>query len=184
MALITKNLFSTKKITWIFGLLLVISLGIFIKQWIELKNIQVFNRDIAEGKSPSMFINSFEARYATAYWLTTKERYKEANILFTNLLPIASPSQKAAIQYNIGNIFFKRALAINGTDMTVKNETEYLFRQAKAAYMLSIKIDNHALDVKHNLDRVLMILPANPTPGVGDSDSPGLILGNVPVGLP
>jgi hypothetical protein len=29
-----------------------------------------------------------------------------------------------------------------------------------------------------------MILPANPTPGVGDSDSPGLILGNVPVGLP
>ena len=184
MALITKNLFSTKKLTWIFALLLVISLGIFIKQWIELKNIQVFNRDIAEGKSPSMYINSFEARYATAYWLTTKERYKEANILFTNLLPIASPSQKAAIQYNIGNIFFKRALAINGTDMTVKNETEYLFRQAKAAYMLSIKIDNHALDVKHNLDRVLMILPANPTPGVGDSDSPGLILGNVPVGLP
>lgn len=184
MALITKNLFSTKKLTWIFVLLLIISLGVFIKQWIELKNIQVFNRDIAEGKSPSMFINSFEARYATAYWLTTKERYKEANILFTNLLPIASPSQKAAIQYNIGNIFFKRALAINGTDMTVKNETEYLFRQAKAAYMLSIKIDNHALDVKHNLDRVLMILPANPTPGVGDSDSPGLILGNVPVGLP
>ena len=184
MALITKNLFSTKKLTWIFALLLVISLGIFIKQWIELKNIQVFNRDIAEGKSPSMYINSFEARYATAYWLTTKERYKEANILFTNLLPIASPSQKAAIQYNIGNIFFKRALALNGTDMTVKNETEYLFRQAKAAYMLSIKIDNHALDVKHNLDRVLMILPANPTPGVGDSDSPGLILGNVPVGLP
>ena len=142
MALITKNLFSTKKLTWIFALFLLISLGVFIKQWIELKNIQVFNRDIAEGKSPSMFINSFEARYATAYWLTTKERYKEANILFTNLLPIASPSQKAAIQYNIGNIFFKRALAINGTDMTVKNETEYLFRQAKAAYMLSIKIDN------------------------------------------
>jgi hypothetical protein len=68
--------------------------------------------------------------------------------------------------------------------MTVKNETEYLFRQAKAAYMLSIKIDNHAWDVKHNLDRILMILPANPAPGIGDSDSPGLILGNIPVGLP
>jgi hypothetical protein len=50
--------------------------------------------------------------------------------------------------------------------------------------MLSIKIDNHAWDVKHNLDRVLMILPANPAPGVGDSESPGLILGNIPVGLP
>jgi mxaK protein len=184
MALITKNIFSTKKLTWLFVALLITSLGIFIKQFIELKNIQVFNQNISEGKSPRMFINTFEARYATAYWLTTKERYKEAGILFSNLLPMATQSQKADIHYNVGNIFFKRALAINGTDMTVKNETEYLFRQAKAAYMLSIKIDNHAWDVKHNLDRVLMILPANPTPGIGDSDSPGLILGNIPVGLP
>lgn len=184
MALITKNIFSTKKLTWLFVILLIASVGIFIKQFIELKNIQVFNQNIKEGKSPRMFLNSFEARYATAYWLTTKERYKEASLLFSNLLPVASPSQKAAIHYNTGNMFFKRALAINGTDMTVKNETEYLFRQAKAAYMLSIKIDNQAWDVKHNLDRVLMILPANPDPGVGDSESPGLILGNIPVGLP
>ncbi len=184
MALITKNLFSSKKLTWLFSLGLIVSVGIFTKQFIELKNIKSFNQEIAEGKSPHMFINSFEARYATAYWLTTKERYKEANILFSNLLTIATPTQKAAIHYNIGNIFFRRALALNGTDMTVKNETEYLFRQAKAAYMLSIKIDNQAWDVKHNLDRILMILPANPTPGIGDSDSPGLILGNIPVGLP
>jgi tetratricopeptide (TPR) repeat protein len=184
MALISKNLFSTKKLTWLFTLLFIFSLSIFIKQFIELKNIQSFNQEIIEGKSPHIFINSFEARYAAAYWLTTKERYKEANILFSNLLATASPSQKAAIHYNIGNIFFRRALALNGTDMTVKNETEYLFRQAKAAYLLSIKIDNTPWDVKHNLDRVLMILPADPTPGIGDSDSPGLILGNVPIGLP
>ena len=184
MALITKNLFSSKKLTWFFATGLIVSLGIFTKQLTELKNIRSFNQEIAEGKSPKMFINSFEARYATAYWLTTKERYKEANILFSNLLPMATSTQKAAIHYNIGNIFFRRGLALNGTDMTVKNETEYLFRQAKAAYMLSIKIDNHTWDVKHNLDRILMILPANPSPGVGDSDSPGLILGNIPVGLP
>jgi len=184
MALITKNLFSSKKLTRLFVLGFIVSLAIFTKQLTELKNIKSFNQEIAEGKSPHIFINSFEARYATAYWLTTKERYKEASLLFSNLLPVASQSQKAAIHYNTGNIFFRRALAINGTDMTVKNETEYLFRQAKAAYMLSIKIDNHAWDVKHNLDRVLMILPANPAPGIGDSDSPGLILGNIPVGLP
>ncbi|MSQ80838.1 MAG: hypothetical protein EXR41_03905 [Candidatus Methylopumilus sp.] len=184
MALIFKRLFSTKKLTWLFSLGLILTLSVFIKQYIELKNIRAFNQDIAEGKSPHVFMNSFEARYATAYWLTTKERYKEASILFSNLLPIATNNQKAAIHYNIGNIFFRRALALNGTDMTVKNETEYLFRQAKTAYMLSIKIDNHAWDVKHNLDRILMILPANPVPGIGDSDSPGLILGNVPIGLP
>lgn len=184
MALITKNLFSSKKLTWFFALVLIISLTIFVKQFIELKNIKAFNQEITLGKSPHIFINSFEARYSAAYWLTTKERYKEANILFSNLLAIATQEQKSAIHYNIGNIFFKRALALNGTDMTVKNETEYLFRQAKAAYMLSIKIDNRAWDVKHNLDRILMILPANPAPGIGDSDSPGLILGNIPVGLP
>ena len=137
MALITKNLFSSKKLTWFFTLLLIISLSVFIKQFIELKNIKAFNQEISEGKSPHMFINSFEARYATAYWLTSKERYKEANILFSNLLPIASSSQKAAIHYNIVNIFFRRALALNGTDMTVKNETEYLFRQDRKSTRLN-----------------------------------------------
>jgi len=28
------------------------------------------------------------------------------------------------------------------------------------------------------------MLPAEPTPGVGDSASPGRIMGNIPVGLP
>jgi len=28
------------------------------------------------------------------------------------------------------------------------------------------------------------MLPPDPTPGVGESDSPGLIMGNIPVGLP
>jgi hypothetical protein len=28
------------------------------------------------------------------------------------------------------------------------------------------------------------MLPKDPTPGIGDSDSPGLIMGNIPVGLP
>jgi len=28
------------------------------------------------------------------------------------------------------------------------------------------------------------MLPSEPTPGIGDSDSPGLIMGNIPVGLP
>jgi len=28
------------------------------------------------------------------------------------------------------------------------------------------------------------MLPATPTPGVGESDNPGLIMGNIPIGLP
>ena len=40
MALITKNLFSSKKLTWLFVFCLIVSLGIFTKQFIELKNIK------------------------------------------------------------------------------------------------------------------------------------------------
>ena len=87
---------------------------------------------------------------------------------------------------NIGNIFFERGLFINGTsnDNKVRAEAEYLFRQAKKAYEQSLKYDNSHWDSKHNLDRLLTLLPNEPTPGVGDSDSPGLIMGNIPVGLP
>ena len=77
-----------------------------------------------------------------------------------------------------------RGLAINGINMTVRDEAEYLVRQAKVAYIASIKLDRNQWDVRHNLDRVLGMLPGNPTPGVGESDSPGLIMGNIPVGLP
>ena len=45
-------------------------------------------------------------------------------------------------------------------------------------------MDHSFWDVRHNLDRVLTMLPSNPSPGVGESDSPGLIMGNIPVGLP
>jgi len=139
---------------------------------------------VLRAESPKTDRQSFEARFATAYWLANNERYREATLLFTQLLPDADATQRSAIQYNLGNIFFRRGLAINGTNMTVKDEAEYLLRQAKSAYVQSLKHDNSFWDARHNLDRVLTMLPATPTPGVGESDTPGLIMGNIPVGLP
>ena len=104
--------------------------------------------------------------------------------MFTQLLPDANLIQRSAIQYNLGNIFFRRALAISGSNMTVRDEAEYLLRQAHSAYVQSLKQDNSFWDARHNLDRVLMMLPSTPTPGAGESDTPGLIMGNIPVGLP
>ena len=86
--------------------------------------------------------------------------------------------------YNLGNIFMLRGIEINGRDMTVRNESEYLFTQARDAYEQSLRLDHSHWDVRHNLDRVLLILPSTPSSGVGESDSPGLIMGNIPVGLP
>jgi tetratricopeptide (TPR) repeat protein len=175
---------NTKQTTWILILLFLLSgLGAGYEYY-RIKQIQAFNEAILNAKSPITDMQSFEAKFATAYWLAVNERYKESTLLYTHLLESANDKQKAAIQHNLGNIYFLRGLAINGTNMTVGKETEYLLRQAKNLYQQSLKIDNTHWGTKHNLDRLIMLLPGTPTPGVGESDSPGLIMGNIPVGLP
>jgi mxaK protein len=179
-----KSLFTVKRLTWFLVLLSLTCLLGSIITYKRIKQIEAFNLAANNGVPPATDQQSFEAKFNTALYLAKKERYKEATLLFTQMLPKGNAEQKAAVQYNIGNIFFLRGLAINGTNMTVKNEAEYLVRQAKTAYIASVKIDNSYWDARHNLDRVLGMLPGTPTPGVGESDSPGLIMGNIPVGLP
>ena len=99
-------------------------------------------------------------------------------------MPKANSAQKSAVQYNLGNIFLLRANALGGRGATIQQEAEYLLLQAKTAYVASLKLDNSQWDAKHNLDRLLGLLPSTPTPGVGEGDKAGLIMGNVPVGLP
>ena len=181
---LSRRYLSVRKLTIIFtGLALLSAAGIFYEMK-RVGEIRAFNRAVLKAEAPKTDRQSFEAKFSTAYWLARNERYKEATLLFTQLLPDASTTQRSAIQYNLGNIFFRRGLAINGTSMTVRDEAEYLLRQAKSAYVQSLKYDNSFWDARHNLDRVLTMLPATPTPGAGESDTPGLIMGNIPVGLP
>ena len=175
---------NTRKLTWLFILLAIASSAGAAYEVHRILEIQAFNDAISHAKSPKTDMQSFQAKYATAYWLAKNERYKESTLLYTHLLEKANDKQKAAIQHNLGNIYFLRGIAINGTNMTVGKETEYLFRQAKNLYQQSLKIDNSNWGTRHNLDRLIMLLPGTPTPGVGESDSPGLIMGNIPVGLP
>ncbi|OQW70178.1 MAG: hypothetical protein CTY37_04590 [Methylotenera sp.] len=179
-----KSLFSVKKLTWFLVFLSLVSLLASIYTFNRIRQIDAFNEAVTLGKTPQTDKQSFEAKFATALYLAKKERYKEATLLFTQALPKGDASQKSAINYNIGNMFFLRGLAINGTNNTVRDEAEYLLRQAKAAYVSSLKNDNSHWDARHNLDRLLTMLPSTPTPGVGESDTPGLIMGNIPVGLP
>jgi len=175
---------SVNLLTWLFAVLTAIALTGAGYEYNRIQQIAAFNLAVSEGKTPETDKQSFEAKYAVAYWLAKKERFKEATLLFSQLLDKADNDQKAAIQYNLGNIFFLRGLAINGTNMKVRDETEYLLRQASTAYKTSLRLKSQQWDTKHNLDRVLTMLPATPTPGLGESDTPGLIMGNIPVGLP
>jgi tetratricopeptide (TPR) repeat protein len=153
-------------------------------QALRIRQIDAFNAAVLAGKTPATDAQSFEAKFAAAYWLAKGGRYQDATLLFLQLLENSTPTQQAAVQYNMGNIFFLRGLAIYGRDLTVRDEATYLITQAKTAYMQSLRLDNTHWDARHNLDRVLSILPEEASPGVGESDSPGLIMGNIPVGLP
>ena len=179
------SFFTVKKLTWILALTAILTAVGSIYTYKRVNQIDAFNQAVMAGKPPETDQQSFEAKFATALYLAKKERYKEATLLFAALMAKTTDNnQKSAVQYNIGNISFLRGLAINGTNMTVKAEAEYLVRQAKTAYINSLKLDNSHWDTKHNLDRVIGMLPGNPTPGVGEGDKAGLIMGNVPVGLP
>lgn len=175
---------SVKKLTWTLAVIATVSSITALYAWSRIHQIHDFNRAILTAKTPATDRQSYEAKFSTAYWLAKNERYKEATLLFLQLAEQGDLNRRSAVQHNLGNIFFLRGLTVNGNSMTVRDESEYLFRQAKGAYVQSLKLDNSHWDTRHNLDRVIGMLPETPTPGVGESDSPGLIMGNIPVGLP
>lgn len=151
----------------------------------RIHQIKEFNIAVSTGKNPQTDKQSFEARYSTAYWLAQNERYKEATLLFSQLTQKGAPSQRAAVHHNIGNMFFLKSLQVSGgNDPKVRDEVEYLLTQAHSSYKQALKLDNSNWGTRRNMDRVITLLPETPTPGVGESDSPGLIMGNIPVGLP
>jgi hypothetical protein len=175
---------SVKKLTW--GLIIVAALAALgaTFELNRIRQIDAFNQAVNSGKTPQTDKKSFEAKYSVAYWLARNERHKESSLLFLQLAQLGTPVQRAAIQHNVGNNFLLRALQVSGNNATGRDEVEYLLTQAKNSYKLALKQDNSYWGTKHNLDRVLSLLPETPTPGVGESDSPGLIMGNIPVGLP
>jgi len=175
---------SARKLTWILAIVAAASAAGAASQVYRIRQIDAFNQAVLHGKTPTTDTQSYEAKFSTAYWLANSARYKDATLLFLQLADSGDANQRSAVQHNIGNIFFLRGLAINGTNITVRAEAEYLLRQAKSAYVQSLKLDNSHWDTRHNLDRLMTMLPATPTPGVGESDTPGLIMGNIPVGLP
>jgi len=153
--------------------------------WQRIEQADAFNQAILSAKTPQTDLQSFEAKYAVAYWLAKHERYKEATLLFAKLIDGSTPTQRAAILHNIGNIFFLKAIQVTGgNDNSTRDEVEYLLTQAASSYKNALKADNSHWGTRRNYDRVMSLLPEKPTPGVGESENPGLIMGNIPNGLP
>lgn len=179
------NFLNVKRLSWGLGIVAILAALGIAHQLNRINQINQFNEAVTTGKPPETDKLSYEAKYAQAYWLAKKEYYKEATALFSGLTQTSTPSNRAAVFHNLGNMFFLKALRIDGgNDSTVRDEVEYLLSEAKGAYKNAVKLDNSNWGTRRNLDRVISLLPETPTPGVGESDSPGLIMGNIPVGLP
>ena len=81
----------------------------------ELYQISKFNESLKKGEAPQQFEQGYEARFSTAFQIAKKGHFKEATILFNNLSKEGTDDQKSAVYYNIGNIYFKRGILVNGT---------------------------------------------------------------------
>ncbi len=176
---------NVKFLTWLLIFVATASVSISAYEIYRIRQINAFNQAVSSGKNPQTDRQSYEAKYSTAYWLAKNERYKEATLLFSQLTQKGTLAQRAAVHHNLGNMFFYKALQVSGgNDSKIRDEVEYLLMQAHSSYKQSLKLDNNNWGTRRNMDRVITLLPETPTPGVGESDSPGLIMGNIPVGLP
>lgn len=176
---------SVKKLTISLLVIAAGAAGTMAYSWQQIQQINTFNQAISSGKTPQTDQQSFEAKYAVAYWLAKNDRYKEATLLFNKLIESSTPVQRAAVLHNIGNMFFLKAIQVTGgNDNNTRDEVEYLLTQALSSYKNALKADNQHWGTRRNYDRVMSLLPEKPTPGVGESDNPGLIMGNIPNGLP
>ena len=178
------SLKSTRAKTHLFIFMLVLGMSGAMLTGKKMTEIERFNQAVLAGQKTSTSDYPFEARYAAAYGLASKGRYQDATQLFNQLMESrGTPEQMAAVQYNLGNIFMLRGLMVNHNGEEVKDEAEYLLNQARLAFEQSLRLDNRHLDARHNLDRVLSLLPANPgTPE--EQEKLGIIMGNIPTGLP
>ncbi len=177
--------FTVKHLSWLLVAIAIIATMIAFQQWQRINEINAFNRAVNTSKNPQTDKQSYEAQYATAYWLSEKGSLKESTNLFTKLTQKGTPTQRAAVFHNIGNSYFLKALFFrNNATVEERDQIEFQLNQAYSAYKQALKLDNSNWGTRRNLDRVITLLPDNPTPGVGESDSPGLIMGNIPVGLP
>lgn len=151
---------------------------------IERHQIRAFNQAIRAGQTPAGEAQRYEAKFSSAYRLASEGRYLDATQLFNQLMEADTDAQRqASVQYNLGNIFFRRGLMVHRDGGEAKDEALYLLTQAKIAYQQSLRFDHTRMDARYNLDRVLRMLPQEARAGE-EQDQLGIVMGSIPTGLP
>jgi mxaK protein len=151
--------------------------------------INDLNRDLRAGKIIEDDAYSFHSKFSAAYFQGANQDFKHAIQTYNQIVEaksfqqIASRTQQASIQYNIGNNLFTSGL-IRGfnDDGSIKEEGKYNFQQARIAYEQALRLNPDSRKAKFNLSLLHIVIPlANQsTP----KDQSGVELSNLPIGLP
>ena len=72
------HFFTVTKLTYLLIIIAIASGISSLYAYNRVQQIAAFNQAINAGKPPKTDTQSFEAKFATAYWLAKNERYKEA----------------------------------------------------------------------------------------------------------
>lgn len=164
--------------------LLALGLGGTVLSAYQLHGVRAFNRAILTGQSPGGESQRYEAKFSSAWRLANEGRYLDATQLFNQLMEAdTDPQRQSAVQYNLGNIFFRRGLMVHRNGGEVRDEALYLLTQARIAYQQSLRLTPERMDARYNLDRVLRMLPSD-APAGDEHDQLGIVMGNIPTGLP
>jgi mxaK protein len=77
---------SVNKLSWLLVITAVLAASSAIYSYNRIQQIAAFNIAVSAGKPPKTDMQSFEAKFSTAFWLARNERYKEATLLFNKAL--------------------------------------------------------------------------------------------------
>lgn len=178
-----------KPINVLLGIMIAVgAIGASWEAW-KVWKIEGLNEALRAGKIIKDEAYPFHEKFSAA-WLQGQNRDFKHSIQTYNQIvesksfqQLASRSQQASIQYNIGNNLFTAGLTMGfNDDGTIKEDGKYNFMQARVAYEQALRLNPDSRKAKFNLSLLHGVLPlANQsTP----KDQSGMELSNLPIGLP
>ncbi len=98
-----------------------------------------------------------ELQLARASYLKSKQRYTEAQAIFSRLINRGTRQIQAMSRYNLGNTYLVQAIEL--AENLQINEATALASLAKQAYRQALALDSQYWDAKYNLEVALRLLP-------------------------
>ncbi len=168
----------------VLALLLLAGIGGSVYQGYQYWRAQQVNTALRQGQLVSDTQYPLQQKFSAAYAQGQKQDYKHAMQTYNQLLemPIAT-RQQSMVHANIGYNMLKLGLSRRlNEDGSLIDDSRYDITQAKSALEQSLRLAPDNVVAKFNLSVLLSLLPKNM--GNAEKEKSGVLLSNMPIGLP